>query len=34
MLEKVTALFKDGVLEVRAPKAHAEKVTARKIEVA
>jgi HSP20 family protein len=34
VLEKVTATFKDGVLEVRAPKAHAEKVTARKVDVA
>jgi HSP20 family protein len=33
VLDKVTAAFKDGVLEVRAPKAHAEKVTARKVEV-
>jgi HSP20 family protein len=33
-LEKVTATFKDGVLEVRAPKADAEKVTARKVEIA
>jgi HSP20 family protein len=34
VLDKVTATFKDGVLEVRAPKAHAEKVTARKVEIA
>jgi HSP20 family protein len=33
VLEKVVATFKDGVLEVRAPKLHAEKVTARKVQV-
>jgi HSP20 family protein len=34
VLEKVTATFKDGVLEVRGPKAVPAKVTARKVEVA
>jgi len=34
VLEKVTAVFKDGVLEVRAPKANVGKLTARKVDVA
>lgn len=33
VVEKATASFKDGVLEVRAPKADATRVTARKTEV-
>ena len=34
VLEKVTASFKDGVLEIRAPKADAAKITARKVDIA